>query len=116
MPLPLVALVVEDDPLQRETLVAFLRDEMLDVIECETSEAAELVLAGAGPDVSLLITDHALAGDGTGLELARFAKRKFPRMTVVLVSGLPNLGSADDIYFFQKPFDPRHLVTLARSA
>jgi CheY-like chemotaxis protein len=44
--IPLLALVVEDDALQREFLCDLLRSENLDVIQCESAEAAELIVAG----------------------------------------------------------------------
>src|SRR6201989_736597 len=42
------ALVVEDDTLQRETLADLLKDEGLEVIECTSAEAAELVVGSTG--------------------------------------------------------------------
>jgi DNA-binding NtrC family response regulator len=39
-----VALVVEDDVFQRETLCHLLKDKGLEVVECSTAEAAEIVL------------------------------------------------------------------------
>ena len=47
MPLPPVALVVEDDELQREILSDFLKDENMDVIQCESAEAAETTNSSA---------------------------------------------------------------------
>jgi response regulator RpfG family c-di-GMP phosphodiesterase len=55
--IPSLALVVEDDPLQREFLCDLLRNENLDVIQCESAEAAELIVARLGPDLTLLVTD-----------------------------------------------------------
>ncbi len=83
------ALVVEDDAFQRETLADLLRDEGLEVIECTTAEAAELVVASTGPELKALVTDISLAGEMSGAELAQFAKRRFPHINVVMVSGRP---------------------------
>ena len=55
------ALVVEDDTLQREALADLLKDEGLEVIECTSAEAAELVVASAGPELKALITEVAEA-------------------------------------------------------
>ena len=71
------ALVVEDDTLQRETLAELLKDEGLEVIECTTAEAAELVVASTGAELKALVTDVSLAGEMSGTELAQFAKRRF---------------------------------------
>ena len=43
-----LALVVEDDPVQRETIVTLLEGSDMDVIQCESGEAAEMVLELAG--------------------------------------------------------------------
>ena len=43
-----IALVVEDDPFQRETIVTLLEESEMDVIQCESGEAAELVLEHVG--------------------------------------------------------------------
>ena len=52
-----VALVVEDDPLQREVMADLLKDEGLEVVECSTAEAAELVLVSTGTELKALVTD-----------------------------------------------------------
>jgi two-component system cell cycle response regulator CpdR len=71
--LPSLVLVVEDDQSQRENLSDFLKDENMDVIQCDSAEAAELVIARASAELSLLITDVQLAGQGNGIALAEFA-------------------------------------------
>jgi DNA-binding NtrC family response regulator len=114
--IPSLALVVEDDPLQREFLCDLLRNENLDVIQCESAEAAELIVARSGPKLTLLVTDAALAGSGTGIELAEFAKRKLPRLNVILVSGQDGLTPPANVRFFRKPFQPAELLRAAMSA
>ena len=42
-PFRATALVVEDDPMQREMICLLLEESDVDVIECESAEAAELV-------------------------------------------------------------------------
>ena len=105
-----VALVVEDDALQREIVSELLRDNGLEVVECSTAEAAELVLASTGPDLLALVTDVNLAGKMTGVELAEYAKRKFPHLTVVLVSGKSPPYVPHDTHFFHKPYQPNQLL------
>jgi DNA-binding NtrC family response regulator len=89
MQMNFTALVVEDDTLQRETLADLLKDEGLEVIECTTAEAAELVVASTGTELKAVVTDVSLAGEMSGTELAQFTKRRFPHINVVLVSGRP---------------------------
>ena len=113
--IPSLALVVEDHPLQREFLRDLLRSENLDVIQCESAEAAELIVARSGPELTLLVTDAALAGRGTGMELAQFAKRQFPGLNVILVSGQDGLTPPAGVSFFRKPFAPAELLRAAMS-
>ena len=110
MPLPSVALVVEDDELQREILSDFLKDENMEVIQCESAEAAELIIARVGAELSLLVTDFRLAGEGTGLDVACFAKKRFPHLRVILMSGENSLQIPADVRFLQKPFHPGDLL------
>jgi DNA-binding NtrC family response regulator len=109
---PKLALVVEDDEIQRGILVDILRDENLDVIQCASAEAAELVIANCGADLKLLITDVRLAGYGNGIELAEFAKRKFPRLNIVVVSGLDELAPPPNVKFLKKPYRAGDLLEM----
>ena len=68
-------------------MAVLLKDEGLEVIECASAEAAELVLVSTGNELRALVTDVNLAGGSSGVELAQYAKRKFPRLNVVMVSG-----------------------------
>lgn len=104
------ALVVENDALQREILTELLKDEGLEVVQCTTAEAAELVLAAAGPDFLALVTDVNLDGDMSGVELAEFAKRKFPHLNVVMISGRGPSYIPHNTSFFLKPYPPRQLL------
>ena len=74
--IPSLALVVEDDQFQREILTDLLKTENMDVIQCESAEAAELVIAKVGAELKLLVTDVRLAGHGNGIELAEFAQQQ----------------------------------------
>ena len=108
---PLV-LVVEDDPFQRVDLAESLRESGVDVIECESAEAGELVLARTGTELSLLVTDQNLAGVSSGVDLALFARAHFPRLPVVLVSGDEHVAAPDNVVFLRKPFRPAEVMRL----
>jgi CheY-like chemotaxis protein len=105
-----VALVVEDDVLQREIVSELLRDHGLEVVECSTAEAAELVLTSTGTELRALVTDVNLAGIMSGLELAEYAKRRFPHLNVVMVSGKGPSYVPHDTRFFLKPYRPKELL------
>jgi CheY-like chemotaxis protein len=105
-----VALVVEDDPLQREVLAELLRDQGLEVVECSTAEAAELVVVTTGTEPLALVTDNSLAGEMTGVQLAEYAKRKFPHLKVIIVSGQGPAYIPHETTFLQKPYRPAELL------
>ena len=104
MTTPPIALVVEDDELQREILSEFLKDESMDVIQCESAEAAELIIARVGAELSLLVTDFRLAGNGTGADVACFAKERFPHIRVIMMSGENSPLVPANVRFLRKPF------------
>jgi len=101
---PSLALVVEDDPLQREVLCGALKGENLDVIQCESAEAAELVVARFGVELRLMATDVQLAGSGNGVELATFARQCCPDLRIIVVSGADRAALPSDVRFFAKPY------------
>jgi len=105
-----VALVVEDDLFQRETLSDLLKDKGLEVVECSTAEAAEIVLVSTGPELRALVTDISLAGQMSGVELAQFAKRRFPHLNVVMISGRGPAYIPENTSFFLKPYRPSDLL------
>jgi len=108
-----LALVVEDDPLQRAALSELLRERDLDVVHCESAEAGEFVVATMGPELSVLITDIVLAGKHSGLELAQFARGRLPDLKIVVVSGRSNVELPSDIHFLQKPWLLADLLRLS---
>jgi len=101
---------VEDDPLQRAFLADLLKEQGLEVVECASAEAAELVLVSTGTELRALVTDVNLAGDMSGVELAQYAKRKFPRLNVVMVSGKGPPFIPQDTRFLMKPYLPDELL------
>ena len=88
-PFRATALVVEDDPMQRDMICLLLEESEVDVIECESAEAAEAVLERTGGSVALMMTDVQLAGNMSGVELAHIARKHNPDMGVIVTSGKP---------------------------
>ena len=74
-PFRATALIVEDDPMQREMICLLLEESEIDVIECESAEAAELVLERHPENLVLMMTDVQLAGNMNGAELAHVARK-----------------------------------------
>jgi CheY-like chemotaxis protein len=110
-PFRATALIVEDDPMQREMICLLLEESDVDVIECESAEAAELVLENAGDNVMLLMTDVQLAGNMNGVELAHIAHKYNPCMGVVVTSGRPLPQELPDgAKFWAKPWAPLDVI------
>jgi DNA-binding NtrC family response regulator len=115
-PFRATALIVEDDPMQREMISLLLEESDYDVISCETAEAAELVLKRNGR-VVLLMTDVQLAGRMSGVELAHIAKRRNPGLNVVVTSGRPlSQPLPEDAKFWSKPWAPLDVLREAEVA
>jgi DNA-binding NtrC family response regulator len=105
-----VALIVEDDVFQRECLADLLKGEGLEVVECANGEVAELVLASTGPELRALVTDIELGGEMSGVQLAQYAKRKFPALNVIMISGHGPPCVPHGTHFLMKPYLPQQLL------
>ncbi len=110
-PLRATALVVEDDVMQREMTCLLLEESDFNVIECESAEAAELVLERNGGSLSLMMTDVQLAGHMNGVELAHIAKKCNPELDVIVTSGMPlRQPLPDGAKFWPKPWAPLDII------
>ena len=110
-PLRATALVVEDDVMQREMTCLLLEESDFNVIECESAEAAELVLERTGGSLSLMMTDVQLAGHMNGVELAHIAKKCNPELDVIVTSGKPlRQPLPDGAKFWPKPWAPLDII------
>lgn len=100
-----IALVVEDDEMQRELVALLLEECDMGVIQCESAETAVEVLDKLGASLSMLYTDVNLSGDMTGVELAHVAAKDYPNIHVVVTSGkaLPK-ELPDQALFMLKPW------------
>jgi DNA-binding NtrC family response regulator len=116
-PLRATALIVEDDPMQREMMSLLLEESDYDVISCESAEAAEAVLTHTGGRLLLLMTDVQLAGRMSGVELAHIAKQRNPRLNVVVTSGRPlSQPLPENTKFWSKPWAPLDVLREAEIA
>jgi DNA-binding response OmpR family regulator len=102
------ALVVEDDPIQREMIALLLEETDYKVIQCEDAETAELALKNLHP--VLLVTDVSLVGEMTGIELVERGREINPSLRVIVMSGRPVRELPDGVTFFAKPFYPIELL------
>lgn len=113
-----LALVVEDDAATRQVAEALLGDTDLDVIGCDSAEAALRVLQERGGDVALVFADVRLAGAMDGLQLAHAVATLWPRARLVITSGhgvsRPDLPP--EAVFIQKPWRPLDVLVEAERA
>ena len=56
------------------------------------------------------MTDVELDGEVSGAELAQYAKRKFPDLNVVMISGGGAPYVPHGTHFLQKPYPPEQLL------
>ena len=104
-----VALVVEDDPFQREALPISSKRRPRGV------GVRQWRGRGTGPgydwaELRALVTDVNLGGKMSGVELAQYAKGRLPGLNVVMVSGHGPPTVPHDTHFLMKPFEPQQLL------
>jgi CheY-like chemotaxis protein len=110
-PFRATALIVEDDPMQRNMICLLLEESDVEVIECESAEAAELVLERAAGSLVLMMTDVQLAGNMDGVELAHIARKYNPDMGVIVTSGKPlHQELPEGVQFWSKPWAPLDVI------
>jgi DNA-binding NtrC family response regulator len=114
-PFKSIALVVEDDELQRQLVVVLLEESEMGVIECQSAEEALRVLEKVGECVSMMFTDVNLAGNIDGVELAHFATQRYPNIHVIVTSGIAlTKGLPKGAMFMSKPWRPLDLLREAK--
>ncbi len=96
VPAGLRTLLVEDDVLVREVVQTFLDKLGCRVTLAASGEQALLALAAKDAVFDLLLSDVALGQGMRGTQLAAEAKRRFPALSVLLMSGYSaDLAEAD---------------------
>ncbi|MCJ2044454.1 response regulator [Methylobacterium sp. J-078] len=114
-----IALVVEDDAEVRNLATAVLEETDLDVIACDSAEAAISVLERAGGQVALLFADVRLGAGMDGIALATAVERRWPDVRVVLTSGGDARGVAGlpaQVVYMQKPWRALDVLVQAEHA
>ncbi|MDR7040467.1 CheY-like chemotaxis protein [Methylobacterium sp. BE186] len=102
-----LVLIVEDDPDVRDLAMALLDETVLDVVTCESGEAAVQLLKERAEDIAMLFTDVQLAGSMDGIELAKAVNGLWPSIHLVVTSGHTAAQVADlpgEAVFMAKPW------------
>lgn len=94
MPSPSL-LLVDDDPMPRETLSTLLQGEGFLVTTAATGEAAEKILREAHPPFDLVITDLVMPGK-TGMDVLKAALKANPSCTVLVLTGFGSVREATE--------------------
>jgi two-component system, response regulator PdtaR len=106
-----IILVVEDEVLIRLMVADELRNAGLHVLEASNADEAWTILESS-LRVQFLFTDVHMRGSMDGVELARRARERYPKLTVMLTSSREPEGGFRGIaeFFLGKPYDPRAVV------
>jgi len=107
---------VEDDFPQRASIALLLEETEMDVFQCESGEAAELVLQKVGGAICFMLTDVNLAGSMTGDELAGLAASRYPKIKIVVTSGNSAPALPSGATFLPKPWNSLDLLREASEA
>ncbi len=94
MPSPSL-LLVDDDPMPRETLSTLLQGEGFIVTTAATGEAAEKILKAAQPPFDLVITDLVMPGK-SGMDVLKTALKANPSCTVLVLTGFGSVREATE--------------------
>nr|WP_288466613.1 PAS domain-containing protein [uncultured Pseudomonas sp.] len=107
---PTHILLVDDEPLVRDTTALQLHDLGYEVTEVDSAAAAlKLIDEGLRPDA--LVTDHIMENK-TGAQLAQELRQRFPDLPVLIITGYANLTPTQISSFevLAKPFRRRDLA------
>jgi DNA-binding NtrC family response regulator len=114
-------LILEDDAGLREFTAILLEESKLelDIIECESAEAALATMLIRGRDIAMVFADVRLPGVMNGVDLAWEVKMRWPLLPMILTSGHP-LKISDElppgVTYMSKPWQPLSLIVAAQEA
>lgn len=107
-----VIVLVDEEPTIRQAIARHLLEASFDVLEAADSDEA-LKHLEASPAVHGLVTDAHLPGRIDGHELAELARKRWPDLAVVVMSGHSDATSGPvppGGEFVAKPYLTTHLV------
>ena len=88
-------LLVDDDPMPRETLSTILSAEGFKVVTASTGEEAERKLKAEQPPFELVITDLVMPGK-SGMDVLKCALKANPSCTVLVLTGFGSVREATE--------------------
>src|SRR5215471_11772329 len=112
-------LIVEDDSELRSLTATLFEDEQVDIIECESAEAALATTLIGGREVAMIFADVRLRSVMDGIDLAREVKMRWPLLPVILTSGHPRERVGElppGVAYMPKPWQPLQVLIAAEQA
>lgn len=88
-------LLVDDDPVLRETLTVILENEGFRVTNAASGEEAEAILQATSPPFDLVLTDLVMPGK-SGMDVLQKALAVNPSCTVLVLSGFGSVREATE--------------------
>lgn len=114
-----IALVVETDQEQRALVATLLEESDLQVIECDSAEAALAVVDMKADLMAMIVTDVELAGRLDGIELAQNLEAHHPELPVIMISAEPSKRVdelPDNVVRLGRPWRPLDVLIVAERA
>ncbi len=102
-----VVLIVEDEAVIRMGAVALTEDLGCEFFEASSADEA-IALLEQHPQITIVFTDIQMAGSMDGLELAAYARRRWPPLKFIIVSGnhvATAIEMPEGARFFPKPYN-----------
>jgi CheY-like chemotaxis protein len=106
-------LIVDDEPLIRETVAELLSSAGLSTLEATNGVEALDLLNKSGHAVAVLLTDIRMPGGMDGIDLARIAQRTWPWIKVIVMSGFYDSGPdglPGNARFISKPWQAQEVI------
>jgi DNA-binding NtrC family response regulator len=114
-----IALVVEADREERALVSTLLEESDMQVIECDSAEAALAVVEHKGDQMAMVFTDERLAGRMDGVELAQNLDAHHPDVAVIVISA-ERTRRVDDlpenVIYLAAPWRPLDVLIVAARA
>jgi DNA-binding NtrC family response regulator len=114
-----IALVVEADREERALVCTLLEEAEMQVIECDSAEAALAVIERKGEQMAMVLTDVGLAGRMDGVELAQNLDARHPEVAVVVISAEPSQRVDElpaNVVYLASPWRPLDVLIAAERA
>lgn len=107
-----MVLVVEDEPLLRMNTVDMVEQAGFPTLEAANAKQAIQLLEDRS-DIRIILSDIDMPPGMNGMALVAMVRRRWPPVSIILVSGHVALAEVDmpeGGKFFSKPFQPAELV------